>query len=200
MVYRLLEELVFYRPLNRFNFDMGTTPGATCSRLPGQLLQFLRPKAFINMTKKQVILVKNSWAAFRDIDPVLLGEVFYSRLFYASPKLRKMFDLSMADQYKKLIDMLSLMVARLDRIDEITEDIKQLAIRHAAYGVKASHYKLVGEALLWTLEKGLGNDWNEPVKDAWAACYSIIANTMISSADAAHGSALEPVQKSTAGT
>jgi hemoglobin-like flavoprotein len=42
---------------------------------------------------------------------------------------------------------------------------------------------MVGEALLWTLEKGLGNDWNLEVKKAWLACYDMISETMISAAE-----------------
>jgi hypothetical protein len=32
-----------------------------------------------------------------------------------------------------------------------------LAKRHVGYGAKAEHYPVVGAALLWTLEKGLGD-------------------------------------------
>jgi len=34
-------------------------------------------------------------------------------------------------------------------------------------------------ALLWTLDKGLGKDWTKDVEDAWVACYTILADTMI---------------------
>jgi hemoglobin-like flavoprotein len=75
--------------------------------------------------------------------------------------------------------MLSVIVSRLNNLDEVTADIEQMAKRHAGYGVKAAHYKIVGDCLLWTLEQGLGADWNEEVKEAWADCYTILACTMI---------------------
>ena len=78
--------------------------------------------------------------------------------------------------------MLSTIVGRLDRLDELTEEIKQLALRHVDYGVKASHYRAVGSALLWTLQQGLGADWNKEVEAAWEACYGILSNTMINAA------------------
>ena len=131
------------------------------------------------MTVAQIALIKKTWRNFRSIDPELIGEVFYSRLFSKYPRLQTMFVSPMNEQSAKLINMLTMMVTRLERFDEITDDIKQLAIRHAGYGVKPAHYKAVGEALLWTLEKGLGNDWNDEVKEAWAACYSSIAATMM---------------------
>lgn len=135
------------------------------------------------MTKAQIQLVKKSWSIFRDIDPQLVGDVFYSRLFLKAPALKKMFPTSMREQYKKLTDMLSMIVSRLERMDELTGEIKDLAIRHTQYGVKPWHFELVGEALLWTLEKGSGKDWTHELKEAWTTCYTILADSMISAAD-----------------
>ncbi len=138
----------------------------------------------MDMTEAQMMLVKKTWAMLRNIDPVIVGDVFYSRLFFQEPSLEKMFKSTMTEQYKKLLDMLSTIVARLERLDEISYDIQQLAIRHIKYGVKRAHYEMVGDALLWTLEQGLGNDWNEEVKEAWAKCYAIISTTMMEAAAA----------------
>lgn len=134
------------------------------------------------MTAQQVSLVKNSWKIFQTIDPLLVGDVFYSKLFMTSPKFRHMFTISKEEQSKKLIEMLNVIVGRLDRIEELTEDIRQLAIRHVSYGVKAEHYDAVGATLLWTMEQGLGLDWNEKVKEAWEACYMLLSKTMIDAA------------------
>jgi len=113
------------------------------------------------------------------MDPALVGDVFYSKLFAENPSLRRMFPKQMDEQYKKLINMLSIIVARLDHIDELTADIEAMAQRHAGYGVKPEHYRLVGSALLWVLEHGLGKDWNDDVKEAWQNCYTLLADTMI---------------------
>ena len=118
----------------------------------------------------------------RDVDPTLLGDVFYSRLFLEHPALRSLFKSSMEEQYKKLIDTISVLVVRLDHLDELTADIQALAQRHVAYGVKPEHYDAVGAALLWTLEKGLGRDWTPIAEKAWTRCYQILAATMLSGA------------------
>ena len=131
------------------------------------------------MTKEQILLVKKSWNIFREIDPVLVGDVFYSKLFFDMPYLEKLFHTPREEQSRKLIEMLSIIVGRLDNLDELTEEIKQLAIRHVQYGVKEQHYKAVGTALLWTLQQGLGKDWDEEVKEAWASCFNILSTTMI---------------------
>jgi hemoglobin-like flavoprotein len=137
------------------------------------------------MKEEQIILIKKTWKIFQRINPVLVGDVFYSKLFLESPRLKNMFSISKEEQSKKLIEMLNMIVGRLDRLNELTEDIKQLAIRHAGYGVKPAHYDAAGSALLWTLEKGLGNDWTADVREAWVCCYTTLANAMMNAFSAA---------------
>lgn len=134
----------------------------------------------MKLTPAQIQLVKQTWSIFRSIDSSLVGDVFYGKLFLESPSLRRMFPKQMDEQYKKLINMLSIMVARLDHIDELSADIAVMAERHVQYGVKPEHYPLVGKALLWALKNGLGKDWNEDVRDAWQKCYDVLAGIMIS--------------------
>ena len=131
------------------------------------------------MTEDQILLVKKTWKIFRGIDPIIVGDTFYSKLFSDNPAVKKMFPQQMEEQYKKLMDMLSIVVARLDRLDELADAIAEMAQRHVQYGVRPAHYKLVGNALLWTLEQGLGNDWSTAVKEAWVECYASLAEAMI---------------------
>ena len=55
-----------------------------------------------------------------------------------------------------------------------------MATRHVSYGAKAEHYPVVGGALLWTLEKGLGDAWTPEVAEAWTAAYGTLSGYMIS--------------------
>jgi hypothetical protein len=57
-----------------------------------------------------------------------------------------------------------------------------LAKRYVSYGAKAEHYPVVGAALLWTLEKGLGDGWTPQVADAWGTAYGTLSGYMISEA------------------
>jgi hemoglobin-like flavoprotein len=54
--------------------------------------------------------------------------------------------------------------------------------RHADYGVQDEQYNAVGEALLWTLRKGLGDQFTAEVEDAWATAYTVLASTMMKGA------------------
>ena len=51
-----------------------------------------------------------------------------------------------------------------------------------APSVKAEHYPVVGSALLWTLEQGLGEAWTAEVAAAWTAAYGTLSGYMISEA------------------
>ena len=75
--------------------------------------------------------------------------------------------------------MIGYVINRLDNLDTILEDIKQLARRHVKYGVREEHYDLVGAALLWTLEQALAALWKNELKQAWANCYNLLASAML---------------------
>ena len=128
------------------------------------------------MTEKQIQIIKRSWRLLQQIKPEIVGDVFYSKLFAINPSLQKMFGTDMNAQYGKLMEMLSLIVVRLDNLEMISTEINEMAVRHVKYGVTPAHYKMVGKALLWTLEQGLGNDWNEELREAWSACYEKLSS------------------------
>ena len=131
------------------------------------------------LTAKEITLVKKSWVSIRKIDPVIIADVFYTKLFHDNPELRKMFPKNIEEQYSKLIDMLTTIIARLEKLDDLKGDIVQMAKRHVNYGVKPEHYNMVGKALLWTLQKTLGADWNAELRTAWVNCYAVLSGTMI---------------------
>jgi hemoglobin-like flavoprotein len=84
----------------------------------------------------------------------------------------------MEQQRRKLMQVLSVAVAALDRLDALGPALEELGRRHVGYGVQDRHYDLVGGALLWTLEQGLGDGYTASVRDAWTAAYSTLATIM----------------------
>jgi hemoglobin-like flavoprotein len=129
------------------------------------------------LTLAQKTLVQDSFATIAPIadDAAVL---FYQRLFELDPSLEPMFRGNMAEQRKKLMQMLTAAVKGLDRLDQLVPVVENLGRRHAGYGVTDAHYDTVGSALLWTLEMGLGRAFTAEVKDAWATVYGLLATTM----------------------
>ena len=90
----------------------------------------------------------------------------------------------MVAQRKILMQTLTVVVKTLDRLDQLVPAVQALGRRHAGYGVREAHYGTVGEALLWTLEQGLGDAFTPDVRGAWADAYGTLASVMIDAANA----------------
>ena len=84
----------------------------------------------------------------------------------------------MAEQGAKLMQTLAVAVAHLDNLGTLAPAIEALARRHVDYSVTAEHYDIVGAALLWTLEQGLGDDFTPAAYAAWATVYTTLAGVM----------------------
>ncbi|HZC95459.1 MAG TPA: globin domain-containing protein, partial [Bradyrhizobium sp.] len=85
-------------------------------------------------------------------------------------------------QRRKLMATLAVVVGGLGRFETVLPAASALATRHVSYGAKPEHYPVVGAALLWTLEKGLGDGWTPEVADAWCIAYGALSGYMISEA------------------
>jgi hemoglobin-like flavoprotein len=128
------------------------------------------------VTPRQIALIRQSWV---NVQPVAdrAAKLFYDRLFEVRPDLRPMFGGDMLEQGRQLMTMLSVLIHGLERIDSLAT-VQDLGARHARYGVRAEHYDAVGEALLWTLERGLSTAFTAEVKEAWLAFYRRLAARM----------------------
>jgi hemoglobin-like flavoprotein len=129
------------------------------------------------MTTVQIELVQSSFEAVKPIAEVA-ADLFYTRLFELDPSLRLMFRSDRTEQGRKLMHMIGVAVKGLSRPEQILPAVEELGRRHACYGVRRSHYATVGTALLWTLEKGLGEAFTPDVRAAWTAVYTLLAETM----------------------
>ena len=129
------------------------------------------------MTPEQKQLVRDSFAKLAPIADDAAA-LFYQRLFTLDPKLRALFTHDMKEQGRKLMSMIATAVAQLDKVEALVPVLRALGKRHIGYGVRDSDYDTVATALLWTLEKGLGADFTPAMKDAWTACYGVLAGEM----------------------
>ena len=133
-------------------------------------------------TKTDIMLVRQS---FQSVAPLaaLAADMFYERLFYMAPSLRRMFADDMSMQKHDLMAMLAVAVNGLANLDTLVPQLMQLGARHAGYGVTDAHYKAAGDALIWTLERVLANEFTPEVEQAWVRVYLLIAATMQAGAD-----------------
>jgi hemoglobin-like flavoprotein len=129
------------------------------------------------MTPKQIEIVQSSFAKVAPIAEAAAG-LFYARLFELDPELKPLFKGDMKRQGMMLMSMIATAVRGLSNPDTLLPMVKNLGRRHVGYGVKDSHYGTVGQALIETLQKGLGTDFDAEMREAWLAAYSLLSSVM----------------------
>lgn len=129
------------------------------------------------MDSQQIQILQQS---FRLVDPIAetAASLFYSRLFELDPSLRPLFRSDLKSQGEKLMSSIKLVVIGLGNPERIVPAVRSLGKRHAGYGVQPEHYAIVGQALLWTLEKGLGTAYTPEVEAAWVSAYGLLSGLM----------------------
>jgi len=129
------------------------------------------------MDAHQVSLVQQS---FEKVVPLgeKVAELFYAELFAIDPSLRKMFSGNMQEQHRKLMSALAMVIRSLHTPEKIIGPAQKLAVKHLDYGVEPAHYTYVGNALLRTLKKGLGEQFTPELRDAWVEAFRTLANVM----------------------
>ena len=133
------------------------------------------------MTPDQVKAIQES---FKKVAPISeqAAALFYGRLFEIAPEVKPLFRGDMTEQGRKLMATLGVVVNGLSNLEAILPAASALAKRHVGYGVKAADYTPVGAALLWTLERGLGDAWTPDLAAAWGAAYTVLSEYMIGEA------------------
>lgn len=106
------------------------------------------------------------------------ADLFFARLFQLEPALRDLFPNDLYRVKRALMTMLAFLVGTPDRPDEWQTEVESLGRRHFGYGVEAKHYQIFGQALFWTLEKGLGEDFTFQTLRAWQNRYAELVSVM----------------------
>lgn len=139
--------------------------------------------------------IRRSWQLVIPIADTA-ADLFYRRLFELKPEYKALFPEDLRGQKSKLVRMLAFIVKALDYPESAWRDsvpdsedlllvLLALGRRHEAlYHVPREAYGTVGEALLWTLDYGLGEAFSPPVRAAWTAVYKSVSLTMMLSAKA----------------
>jgi hemoglobin-like flavoprotein len=134
-------------------------------------------------------VVRDTW---RLVVPIAdtAADLFYQRLFELKPEYRGLFSKDMRDQKRKLVAMLSFIVKSLDFADDAWREsvpeeddlflvVLALGRRHTdLYKVPDEAYAAVLEAILWTLDYGLGKAFTDRARTTWTLVFTLIATTM----------------------
>ena len=128
------------------------------------------------MTPAQITLVEATLASL-DIDDLTVD--FYRRAFERTPALASMFTSDPVVQRARFAAELDEIVRSIRSLDTFAAEARSLGRRHRTYGVRAAHYRLMGDALLEALAAALGDGWTDDVEQAWTLAYNLTSETMM---------------------
>jgi nitric oxide dioxygenase len=133
------------------------------------------------MTPLQIDLVQDSFAL---IVPrrAEASAIFYQRLFELAPETRALFRGDLAEQGRKLMQVLATIVRNLQDLGPLLDSVDYLAQRHVGYGVRDDHYAVVGQVLIETLRDCLGKSFTPETERAWGYAYTILSGRMMRAA------------------
>ena len=135
------------------------------------------------MTPSQVAIVSSTVQTL-DLDALVVD--FYRRAFAADPEVAAMFTSDPATQRQRFALELQTIVSSISDLDEFCANAAALGARHRTYGVRASHYRTMGDALLASLAAALGDGWTPAVEEAWTLAFSLISESMLAGALEGH--------------
>jgi hemoglobin-like flavoprotein len=130
------------------------------------------------LNTNEIELVRGSFDRIRAVS-ARTSDLFYGRLFEIAPEVKPLFHRDMDEQKRKFMSTLAVIVSSLDDSSKLITLTDTLARQHGEFGLRTAHYEVVGKALLWSLEQGLGRDWTPSVAASWTKAYGLVSNFMI---------------------
>ena len=162
----------------QLSYEAASSFDAPVEEVSPQPIRSKEGAELFGVTAAQKQLVQTSFKLVEEKADIA-ADLFYQRLFDAAPELRSLFPEDLRDQKKKLMGALKVLVNTLDNPDKLIPILEDMGRKHKGYGVVEDHYVPVADALVWTLEEGLGAAFTEEVRHAWTALYSAVASIMI---------------------
>ena len=141
------------------------------------------------MTPAQMRLLHRSFVA---IEPMTheIGLSFYERLFQLLPEVRPLFGSDSKFQQRKLMSMfdellklqlrsaLTVPITGGAHTEVAMQEVVALAHRHVDYGARPEHFGPAKEALLWSLGRHLGAEFDDDTAAAWREAFDTVAGSM----------------------
>ena len=112
---------------------------------------------------------------------VFFHDTFYNSFFDVSPDVKPLFKRGIKTQGQVLANILSFILSRAEGDpDGFVRILRHISVIHNQMGIESHYYSVVGQVLLMTLKKCLGDDlYTREVEYAWKVIYSKMMEVMI---------------------
>lgn len=119
-------------------------------------------------------------ASFKRLEPAseLVGILFFLRLFDVDPKMRRYFEGPIKPHAVSMMGTLRLAVLSLKQRQGAKSALRLLGTRLRQKGLRTDDYTTMADALIWTLDKSLQDEFTHSVRRAWKVYLSQITSVM----------------------
>ncbi|MDK6078020.1 NO-inducible flavohemoprotein [Massilia varians] len=107
---------------------------------------------------------------------------FYRSMFEAHPELKNLFNMgnqASGVQQQSLASAVFAYAANIGNAAALGPVVSRIVHKHAAVGIRADHYPIVGHHLLGAIKTVLGDAATEPLLKAWEEAYTSLARLLI---------------------
>ena len=111
-----------------------------------------------------------------------LMDRFYAHLFSKHPALRPMFPADMAEQKKKLLASLVLVMENIRNAQMLEQPLHDMGRRHVGYGAGPEHYPVVRDTLVSVMADMAGDAWDDQLSSDWNQALDFVASVMLQGA------------------
>lgn len=113
---------------------------------------------------------------------ITITTAFYHNLFVEYPELKNLFNMgnqAQGTQQQSLAAAVFAYAANISNPEVLTPVISRIVHKHVSLGILPEHYPIVGRHLLGAIKEVLGDAATQPLLDAWAEAYGLLADTLI---------------------
>ena len=130
------------------------------------------------ITEAQIKYIKQTWSKLAAKSNAL-GDALYPKLFAKRPELETLFSVNKSTNSQKIFLFVMMIVTKLDKIENLMEELQNLAKRHVGYGVKIEDFEAFGEAFKESVQEILPAQTPQEALAAWGSLYDTVADAMI---------------------
>lgn len=106
------------------------------------------------------------------------GVQLYDKLFELDPSLVPLFKTDMGRQGEKLIESIGFAVRQINNPYGLQDGFYKMGERHRLYGVRDRDFDAMRVAMVWMLERRLGEEFTADVRQSWLNMFDWVAGMM----------------------
>eukprot|EP00282_Hemiselmis_andersenii_P023993 CAMPEP_0172001742 /NCGR_PEP_ID=MMETSP1041-20130122/3034_1 /TAXON_ID=464988 /ORGANISM="Hemiselmis andersenii, Strain CCMP439" /LENGTH=1380 /DNA_ID=CAMNT_0012655407 /DNA_START=13 /DNA_END=4155 /DNA_ORIENTATION=+ len=128
----------------------------------------------------EATILSQSWDMAMDNCPGNeFGELFFDVLFELAPNMGAIFNKPKQILSVKFCEMIATLVSFNNDPVRLAQQSIWLGMRHVKYGARAQHQQVIGQVVITTLERAVGDEWTAEMDKAWSDLWAVACRSML---------------------